>query len=403
MPRPLLEVADIFRIHGPGYREKNALSPEQSRVMRAIEMCRTAALGGHVDRCNKCGHQVISYNSCRNRHCPKCQSLAKAQWFLARRDETLPVQYYHVVFTIPDLLTPLALQNKQTIYDLLFRTASQALLRIAAKPKHLGAHIGFLVILHTWGQNLMHHPHLHCIVPGGGLSPDHKQWISCRKGFFLPVRVLSRFYRRLFLKVLQNLYREGKLEFYGNLQPLSEPKNFEQLLKSAQSTEWVVYAKPPFAGPEKVLDYLSRYTHRVAISNHRLRHLDNDQVSFQWRDYRNGNTKRMMTLKAEEFIRRFLFHVLPEGYVRIRYYGFLANCHRSRMLKLIRTLLNVEQPPENKSPETTDWAVLFQSLTGIDPLLCPKCRKGRLVTIEFLPPLLTPYVSLRAPPGVGIS
>lgn len=376
------------------------MSPNQWRVMRAIENCRTAALGGHVDRCDECGHQVISYNSCRNRHCPKCQSLAKAQWLHARQQEVLPVEYYHVVFTLPNLLAPLALQNKQIVYDILFRATSQTLLKIAADPKHLGAKIGFLAILHTWGQNLLHHPHLHCVVSGGGMSLDGQQWVSCRKGFFLPVRVLSRLYRRLFLTELSIAYQKRELEFYGNLSHLSEPEHFDQLLQSARSADWVVYAKPPFAGPEKVLDYLSRYTHRIAISNHRILSLKDGKVSFRWRDYRHGDKQRVMTLKADEFIRRFLLHVLPAAYVRIRYYGFLANCHRSRLLKLCRKFLEVTRAPETQSSESPDWAELLESLTGIDPFLCPKCRKGHLIRFDVFTPSDKLHANLRAPPVV---
>jgi hypothetical protein len=378
------------------------MSPDQWRVMRAIEICRTAALGGHVDRCDECGHQVISYNSCRNRHCPKCQSLAKAQWLQARQQEILPVEYYHVVFTLPDLFAPLALQNKQIIYDILFRATAQTLLTISSDPKHLGAKIGFLAILHTWGQNLLHHPHLHCVVSGGGISPDGQQWISCQKGFFLPVRVLSRLYRRIFLAELSKTYQKDGLEFYGNLKHLSEPKNFDQLLQSARSLDWIVYAKPPFAGPEKVVDYLSRYTHRIAISNHRILSLEGGKVSFRWKDYRHGNKQRIMTVDATEFIRRFLLHVLPDAYVRIRYYGFLANCHRSRLLKLCRNLLSVEKTPETQSTERPDWATLLESLTGIDPFLCPRCRKGHLIRFETFNPPEKRYAQLRAPPTAGM-
>jgi len=396
--KPPREVADIFRIHGQTYREKYPISPDQRRVMQAIEICRTAALGGHVDRCDECGHQVISYDSCRNRHCPKCQSLAKARWLQARRQEILPTEYYHVVFTLPDQLASLALQNKSIVYSILFHATAETLLTIAADPMHLNAKIGFLAILHTWGQNLLHHPHLHCLVPGGGISPDGLRWVACRKGFFLPVHVLSRLYRRLFLTELNNAYQKGSLEFHGNLKHLSEPKHFDRLLQSARSLDWVVYAKPPFAGPEKVLDYLSRYTHRIAISNHRILKLEGESVSFKWRDYRHGRKQRVMTLNVDEFIRRFLLHVLPASYVRIRYYGFLANCHRSKLLKLCRTLLGVMQSSETQLPESHDWATLLESFTGTDPLCCPKCKKGRLIRFDVFTASDKHHANLRAPP-----
>jgi len=398
MSKPHLEVADIFRRHGEEFRKKHAstLSREQRRVMRAIEICRTAALGGHVDRCEACGHEVISYNSCRNRHCPKCQALAKAQWLEARRAELLPVPYYHVVFTLPDLLAPIALQNKPLLYDILFRTASETLLTIAADPKHLGAKIGFTAILHTWGQNLLHHPHLHCVVPGGGLSRDGQRWVAGRGGFFLSVRVLSRLYRRLFLAALEKAFAQGRMKFRGTLKHLSDPATFARLLESCRKTEWVVYAKPPFGGPKKVLDYLGRYTHRIAISNHRLLSMNNGKVTFTWRDYKHGGKRRAMALDAHEFIRRFLLHVLTDGFVRIRYYGLLANRHRAEKLRLSRHLLNLTESPETHPLENQDWADLLQSLTGDDPLLCPQCRRGRMVRIQILP--ASTRMKTRSPP-----
>ena len=323
MARPKLEVADIFRQCGAQYRRKQKahLSRAQRRVMRAIETCRTAVMGGHVNQCTQCGHRVISYNSCRNRHCPKCQSLAKAKWLEARQAELLPVTYFHVIFTIPQTLASIALQNKRNVYNILFRAVSKTLLGIAGDPKHLGASIGFIAILHTWGQNLLHHPHIHCVVPGGGLSTDGRRWIKSRKKFFLPVKVLSRRFRRLFLQYFDEAYKAGKLGFHGSLEHLNDPDEFSRFLKPARMTEWVVYAKPPFGGPKQVFDYLGRYTHRVAISNHRLTALDGDKVTFRWRDYRHGNRPKEMTLEADEFIRRFLLHVLPGGFVRIRHYG----------------------------------------------------------------------------------
>jgi hypothetical protein len=309
------EVADVFRRYGSAYRAQHdaQLSTAQRRVMTAIELCRTAALGGHVEQCDQCGHQRISYCSCRNRHCPKCQSLARAQWLDDRRAELLATQYFHVVFTLPEAIANIAYQNKAVVYGILFRAASETLLTIAADPKHLGAEIGFFAVLHTWGQKLLHHPHLHCVVTGGGLAPDGNRWIACRPGFFLPVQVLSRLFRRLFLTYLQKVFDAGKLHFFSSLEPLREYRVFCRYLAPLRRARWVVYAKPPFAGPEQVLKYVGRYTHRVAISNNRLRDIDGGQVRFTWKDYRHHDQLKTMTLSADEFIRRFLLHVLPEG------------------------------------------------------------------------------------------
>ncbi len=334
-----LEVADVFRSHGPRYLEDrgSSLSCDQRRVLKVITLCRTAALGGHVEACDKCGHRRISYNSCRNRHCPKCQASARAKWLEERTAELLPVPYFHVVFTLPEMIGPLALQNPRAVYGILFQAAAETLLEVAATPRRLGAKIGFLAVLHTWGQNLMHHPHLHCVVPGGGLSPDGSRWIPCREGFFLPVRILSRVFRGKFLSLLRKAYQRGKLRFYGELKPLEEPEHFERWLDATVKTEWVVYAKPPFGGPEQVLKYLARYTHRVAISNDRLIALEDGRVRFHWKDYAHGNAQKTMTLDAAEFIRRFLLHVLPTGFMKIRHYGFLANRNRREMVSLART------------------------------------------------------------------
>lgn len=386
MGRPRLEVADVFRAYGQSYRQRYSMCLQQRRVMHAIEVCRTAALGGHVDRCDQCGHQVVSYNSCRNRHCPKCQNLDKALWRQARQAEVLPVEYYHVVFTLPSQLGPLALQNKKTVYDTLFAAASQTLLRIGADPKHLGAHLGFVAVLHTWGQTLHHHPHLHCLVPGGGLSPDGERWVACRKGFFLPVRVLSRLFRRLFLKALQQAYDQGRLEFHGPLESYRESDVFRKLLDKCRHTQWVVYAQAPFAGPDAVVDYLARYTHRIAISNHRLVSMEKAKVTFTYKDYKTGVPHRTMTLDAHEFIRRFLLHVLPNRFQRIRYYGFMANCHRAEKLASCRRLLHTEQTDQPPPQEPQDRLSLFQALTGVDLLQCPRCHKGRLMRSENVPP-----------------
>jgi hypothetical protein len=338
-----LEVADIFRTHGPDWRnaQRGHLSLGQLKVMSAIEQCRSAALGGHVLRCEGCGQDQIAYNSCRNRHCPKCQASAAQRWLQARQADLLPVDYYHVVFTLPAPISAIAYYNKAEIYALLFDAAAETLLTIAADPKHLGASIGATLVLHTWGSALTHHPHVHGIVPGGGLSPDGGRWIACRPGFFLSVRVLSRLFRRRFLEALGQLHRAGRLRFFGELAGLTDAHAFADWLAPLRKCDWVVYAKRPFAGPEAVLAYLSRYTHRVAISNSRLVAMDEQGVTFRWKDYRaKGRTRRKtMTLDADEFMRRFLLHVLPGGFHRIRHYGLLANGNRAASLAHIRELL----------------------------------------------------------------
>lgn len=386
--RPPLEVADIFRQHGSSFRLTHPLSPEQRRVMRAIEVCRTSVLGGHVDQCDACSYQRVSYNSCSNRHCPKCQSLAKARWLEARMADLLPVEYFHVVFTLPEQLASLALQNKRVVYNILFATAAETLRTIAADPKHLGAEIGFLAVLHTWGQTLRHHPHLHCVVPGGGLSLDGSHWRSCRKGFFLSVNVLARLFRRLFLEALARAYKQGKLSFYGTSAYLAEPLAFNRLLASLRAREWWVYAKRPFGGPEQVLAYLGRYTHRVAISNHRLLALQDDHVTFSWKDYARGNQQRIMTLKADEFIRRFLLHVLPRGFQRLRQFGLLANRSRREKLALCRKLLSgAATHPVTNRPLPRDYQALYQTITGESLVQCPACRAGKMRLTERFAPL----------------
>ena len=318
-----------------------------------------------------------------------------------RYNELLPVEYYHLVFAIPDSLASIALQNKRIIYNILFQAASKTLLTIAADPKHLGAEIGFTAVLHTWGQNLMHHPHLHCLVPGGGLAPDGESWISCRSGFFLPVKVLSRLFRRLFLDSLKQAFEQGKLQFYGKNERLSKPEAFDQFISSCKKIEWVVYAKPPFGSPETVLDYLARYTHRIAISNHRLVSMKEGKVAFNLKNYKNEEKRETMTLDAVEFIRRFLQHVLPHQFMRIRYYGFLANCHRTENIQLCRRLLDCREMVVDEKNDRQDWAARFQALTGKDPLLCPQCGRGRLKRIQILQP--SPAANSRSPPGVYIS
>jgi hypothetical protein len=326
--RSALEVANIFRRHGAAYREAHAghLSRGPRRVMGAIETCRSTALGGHVEQCNACGQLRIAFNPCRNRHCPKCQGLARAEWLADRKSELLPVPYFHVVFTVPTPIAEIALHNKAVVYGILFTAAAETLRVIAADPRHLGAEIGLVAVLHTWGQNLHHHPHVHCVVPGGGPSADRTRWIGCRPGFFLPVKVLSRLYRRLFLTRLQAAFDAGELRFFGDLASLAAPAMFAAWLRPLRAIRWVVYAKRPFGGPEQVLDYLGRYTHRVAIANSRLVGLTDGRVSFRWKDYRHHDKQKVIiTLGADEFIRRFLLHVLPDGFHRIRHYGYLAN------------------------------------------------------------------------------
>jgi hypothetical protein len=388
--RPALELADIFRRHGSSFRLTQPLSPEQRRVMRAIEQCRTAALGGHVDQCDACGFRRVSYNSCRNRHCPKCQSLAKARWLEARLADLLPVAYFHVVFTLPEQLAPLALQNKRVVYNLLFAAAAETLRTIAADPKHLGAEIGFLAVLHTWSQTLRHHPHLHCVVPGGGLSLDGSRWHSCRQGFFLSVNVLARLFRRLFLQALARAYENHRLTFHGTIAYLAEPLAFQRLLASLRAREWWVYAKRPFGGPAQVLAYLGRYTHRVAISNHRLLALQDGHVTFSWKDYARGNQQRAMTLKADEFIRRFLLHVLPRGFQRLRQFGLLANRSRREKLALCRTLLSdAAAHPVTNHPLPRDYQSHYEMVTGQSLQQCPACRTGTVKLTERLAPLVS--------------
>ena len=348
MGRPALEVADIFRSHGPAWRKQQAghLSLGQLKVMSAIEQCRTAALGGHALHCDACGHEEISYNSCRNRHCPKCQARAAQKWLEARQADLLPVEYYHVVFTLPEAISAIAYTNKAAIYRLLFEVAAETLITIAADPKHLGAQIGATLVLHTWGSALTHHPHVHGIVPGGGISRDRARWVACHRGFFLPVRVLSRLFRRRFVEELEKLHHAGQLQFFGEHEHLTDTSTFKRWLVTQRKCEWVVYAKRPFAGPEAVLAYLSRYTHRVAISNRRLVAMDDAGVTFRWKDYRTqGRTRhKTMTLAPEEFMHRFLLHVLPTGFHRIRHYGLLANAARRENLAKVRALLDAPQP-----------------------------------------------------------
>lgn len=395
MSRPRLEVADIFRAHGPAYRRDHAahLNLPQLKVMSAIETCRTAALGGHVMACTKCKHQHIAYNSCRNRHCPKCQGLASRDWMAARIEDLLPVEYFHVVFTLPAQIADIAFQNKAAVYGLLFKASAETLLTIAADPKHLGARIGMTSVLHTWGSAMTHHPHVHVIVPGGGLSPDGARWVASRPGFLLPVRVLSRLFRHLFLEGLTRLHKAGKLTLFGDLSELADPDTFQTHLAPLRKANWVVYAKPPFGGPEAVLAYLSRYTHRVAISNHRLVSADAGTVAFRWKDYRikRGDRMKVMRLPTDEFIRRFLIHVLPAGFHRIRHAGFLANGIRRDRIEKIRRLIDRAPKPDQMAGEDACAQAREQDLHQT----CPKCG-GAMRVIETFSRGQTP--KSRAPP-----
>jgi hypothetical protein len=381
-----LEVADVFRQHGPAYRESHRLPRNHLRVMRAIEVCRTAVLGGHKDKCDHCGHLEISYNSCRNRHCPKCQTLRKERWIEARSEDLLPIEYFHVVFTIPSELNPLVSMNQRIMYDLLFRSVSETIEKLANDPKHLGATVGVTGILHTWGQNLMDHPHIHCIVTGGGLSPDGSHWVSCRKGFFIHVRVLSALFSRKFLGLLEKSFESGDLVFPGSISYLKELRAFKSFKGHLYHKKWVVYCKPPFDGPKGVLQYLGRYTHRIAISNNRILDVQGGNVSFLWRDYADNNHKKTMTLKADEFIRRFLLHVLPARYVRIRHFGLLANRRRKDNIALCREFLGTGKTVTKEKIRQETWQEQLRRISGIDVTICPVCQKGRMFTIELLHP-----------------
>ena len=376
------EVADVVRKYGAAYLKRYRPSKGQYQVLNALADCRTVALGGHLKRCDRCQHEVPVYNSCRNRHCPKCQAAARAAWLEAREREVLDVEYFHVVFTVPNELAGLALQNRRVVYGMLFRAASETLLTLGRDPNHLGAELGCLALLHTWGQNRHVHPHLHCVIPGGGLSLDGERWVSCRDGFFLPVRVLSRLFRGKFLAQLQHAFERHELEFHERLCDLEHPKAWEAWLETLRNKDWVVYAKPPFGGPEQVLKYLARYTHRVAISNQRLVGVDEGKVTFRWKDYAQGNRQRTMTLDALEFLRRFLLHVLPKSFMRIRYYGFLANRHRAEKLDRARVLL--AQQSSSSTTQTTDVQSSDEVRVNEPPdelELCPECKTGRLIVI----------------------
>jgi hypothetical protein len=403
MSRPSLEMADIVRSAGRNFIERNRswLNRLHLKVLTAIERCRTAALGGHIDECARCRHRVISFNSCRNRHCPKCQASARDRWLQARQRELLPTRYVHAVFTLPHELAPLALQNKRVVYGLLFRLSAETLLQIARDPKHLGAEIGFFSVLHSWNQKLEHHPHVHCVVPAGGLSPDHTHWIASQQNFFLPVDVLAEVFRGKFTEALKEAFAQGQLGFHGSLKPFGRPKVFAQLIRQTFRKKWVVYSKPPFGGPEHALRYLGCYTHRVAISNHRLTSFANDQVTFRWRDSAHKNKQRLMTLHLAEFLRRFLLHVLPPGFVRIRHFGFLSTRNRSRLLPLCFRLLHAASAPAAE-------AATKPAIAPIDPdaphpergaWRCPHCQ-GPMLILEQMSAF---QLRFRAPPELYIT
>jgi hypothetical protein len=389
MSRPPLEMADLIRTAGAAFLERNRhwLSWKHVKVLRAIARCRTAALGGHLDECTRCAYRAISYNSCRNRHCPKCQTAARERWIAARRRELLPARYVHVVFTLPRELAPLALQNKKFIYDLLFRASAETLLEVARDAKHLGAEIGFFSVLHTWSQKLELHPHVHCVLPAGGLSLDHTHWVKSRGRFFLPIKVLSRVFRGKCVAALQCASRDGQLRFSGNLALLSQPKIFAAWLRPLFRKDWAVYAKPPFGGPEYVLQYLGRYTHRVAISNHRLVSFAGGRVTFRWRDSAHNDEQKLLTLSLDEFLRRFLLHLLPKRFVRIRNFGFLANRRRTASLPLCFQLL-----PSRLAPQTSQDSATADGAK--DRWRCPQCG-GPMVVLERLTPT---EIQLRSPP-----
>ncbi len=369
--RTSLEVGAVLRAQGAAYRAKHPISPEQAQVMKHLAACRTAALGGHVDACTGCGFTRISYNSCRDRHCPKCQAGKRAAWLEARLQRLLPIGYFHVVFTLPEQLQPLVLHNQRRLYQLLFQAASATPLTLSADRHRLGAQIGVTAILHTWGQQLRFHPHLHCVVTGGGLSPDGQRWVAGRRRYFLPVKVLGKLFRGKFLAALKTLYQQGQLTLTGSVAPLNDPQAFQQLLDALYGRKWVVYAKRPFGGPVQVFRYLGRYSHRVAIANSRLVSLDDKQVTFQWKDYANGQQTKLLTLSAEEFLRRFLLHVLPKGFVRIRHYGLLASTNVASKLARCRQLLG---EAAQATPPVKTWMDRMLEWTGQDPMRCPQCQ-----------------------------
>jgi hypothetical protein len=376
----MIEVQDIFRLYGEDYRRLhgNTMSPQQHKVMRHIESCRTAALGGHVDRCDDCGHERISYNSCRDRHCPKCQFLKQEKWLEDRLNDFLPIRYFHVVFTLPDSLNTIILNNQKIMYDIFFQSVSDTLKEISGDKKYIGALIGFIAVLHTWGQNLSYHPHIHCIVTGGGLSDDHTAWVNARSKFLFPVKVMARLFRGKFLSSLKKEYLHAALKAVGT------KKEFSLLLDTLYARDWVVYSKPPFKKPETVFEYLARYTHRIAISNHRILKIENHKVFFRWRDYSDGNKEKIMALDAHEFIRRFLLHVLPKKYVKIRHFGLFGNRYRRVLLSACRAALRIH--PRHQESAVEKWKHTLLRLTGFDVDHCPRCAKGKMVLIREIQP-----------------
>ena len=379
-----IEVADIFRTYGPLYRETHKVPTRHRRAMRAIEICRTSELGGHKYKCDTCGYFQISYNSCRNRHCPKCQNLDKERWVEARKKEVLPTHYFHAVFTLPENLRPLSLRNQSVSYNILFKAVAETLKKLSKDPKRIGAEIGFILVLHTWSQTLIDHPHIHCIIPGGGLSLDGKKWISCKPDFFIHVKVLSRVFRGKYLDYLEQANAKGKLRFDGQISSLSKKRNFKKLLDDLYRQNWHVYCKPPFKRTEKVIEYLGRYTHRVAISNDRIVKLEDDRVTFKYRDYADGDKIKEMPLEVYEFIRRFLLHILPDQFFKIRYYGILsARNRKTKLLKCKEMLGAITETDEQR----LSWQELLEQITGIDPTCCPRCKKGKLFLFEVLDPI----------------
>jgi hypothetical protein len=380
--RPRFEVADVVRLHGDDYRRAQHPSAAQEAVLRHIAECRTAVLGGHLEKCDSCGNQRISYNSCRDRHCPKCQNTARAEWITKRLERLLPVPYFHVVFTIPDELNPIALRNKEVIFKILFAAASQTLLTIARDKKHLGAQVGFTMVLHTWGQNLLFHPHVHCVVTGGGLSEDGKRWVEARENYLLPVRVLGSLFRGKFLAALEQAHRNGVLDLLGSTAHLTNSDAWRQFKDRLYNKDWIVYAKPPFGGAEQVFNYLGRYTHRIAISNHRIVDVRDGKVSFTWKDYADECKKKIMTLDAVEFLRRYLLHVLPKGFVRIRHYGLCASSNVNTKLVVARQILEPNTDPTEQKEKP--WWERFFDQTGVDVMACPRCHTGRMHRVRPL-------------------
>ncbi len=386
-----IEVGDIFRRYGNIYRDKYGLrmSVNQLQAMKAIEICRTAELGGHVYECDECGKIHITYNSCRNRHCPKCQSLPTEKWLLARKNDLLPINYFHVVFTLPDKLNSLIYINQKILYGLLFKAASQTILELTKDKKYLGSQVGITAILHTWGQNLLFHPHLHCLVTGGGLTKNNEKWISARKNYFLPVKVMSKKFKGKFLYLLEKEFENKSLKFKATNKDLNNPKKFKQFINKIKLKKWVVFCKSSLKKSENIINYFGRYTYRVAISNNRIIKIKNDKVYFKWKNYNDNNTIKVMSIAAIEFIRRFLLHILPKKFMKIRYYGFLANCHKREKLTICRRFLidKVNKCDVSNSTDNLNWKDLFFKITGRDITICPSCKKGRMILVEILEPL----------------